>query len=290
MLFFELLGEVVHDAHVEVFTTKERVAVRRLHLEEAVVDLQDGDVERTTAEVIDCDGLRLFLVEPVGQCGGRRFVDDAQHFKTGDLAGVLGGLTLGVVEIGRNRDDGLFDLLAKIGFGGFLHLLKNHGADLRGRIFLTLHLDPGVAVAAIDDGVGNELLIFLDFRVAHAAPDQALDREDGVRGVGDRLTLGRLADEAFAVGEADNRGGGAGAFRVFDDAWLRPVHDGDAGVRGPEVDPDDFSHMCYLSFGDDLGSGPIAAPGPDPKFSAGVWHPDQLRGVYKEGSWTLQAL
>ncbi len=47
------------------------------------------------------------------------------------LAGVLGRLALGVVEVGRDRDDRLLDLLAEIGFRRFLHLLQDEGRDLR---------------------------------------------------------------------------------------------------------------------------------------------------------------
>ena len=119
MLFLELVGQVVDDPHVEVFTAKERVAVGGFHFEQAVVDFQDGDVEGAAAKVIDRDRLGLFLVETIGQRGRRRFVDDAQHFKTGDLARVLGGLTLGVVEIGRHGDDGLRDRFAQIGLRRF---------------------------------------------------------------------------------------------------------------------------------------------------------------------------
>ncbi len=44
-------------------------------------------------------------VEAVGQCRRGRLVGDAQHFKAGDLAGVLGGLALGVVvDVGKNGD------------------------------------------------------------------------------------------------------------------------------------------------------------------------------------------
>jgi hypothetical protein len=88
----------------------------------------------------------LRLVEPVGERGRGRLVDDAQHFEAGDLAGVLGGLALGVVEIGGNGDDGLIDLLAEMGFGGLLHLLQDERGDLRRRIGLAVGLDPGVAV------------------------------------------------------------------------------------------------------------------------------------------------
>jgi hypothetical protein len=80
----------------------------------------------------------LLLVEAVGERRRGRLVDDAQHLEAGDLAGVLGGLALGVVEVGGNGDDRLLDLLAEIGLGGLLHLLQDEGGDLRGRIGLAV--------------------------------------------------------------------------------------------------------------------------------------------------------
>jgi hypothetical protein len=56
-----------------------RVAVRGLHFDDALADFEDGDVEGAAAEVEDRDGLLLLLVEPVGQGGRRRLVDDAHH-------------------------------------------------------------------------------------------------------------------------------------------------------------------------------------------------------------------
>ena len=67
-----------------------------------------------------------------------------------------------------------------------------------GEYFSPLHLDPGVAVGAGDDLVGDHLLVLGDHRVVDAAADQPLDGEEGVLGVGDGLALGGLADETFA--------------------------------------------------------------------------------------------
>src|SRR3546814_14196118 len=103
-----------------------------------------------------------------------------------------------------NGDDRLLDLLAQKGFGGFLHLLKDEGRDLRRRIILAAGLDPGVAVGALDDVVGDEFHVLLGHRIVETAADQALDREYRIFGIGDRLALRRLADQAFAVlGEGD---------------------------------------------------------------------------------------
>ena len=54
------------------------VAVRRLHLEDALAELEHRHVERAAAEVEDEDRLvGAFLVEPVGERGRGRLVDDA---------------------------------------------------------------------------------------------------------------------------------------------------------------------------------------------------------------------
>ena len=130
-LRLELVGEPIDDLGVEILAAEEGVAVGRLHLEHAVADLEDRDVERAAAKVVDGDRLAVFLLEPVGERGRGRLVDDAQHFKARDLAGVLGRLALRVVEVSGNGDHRLGDGLAEIGLGGFLHLLEDEGGNLR---------------------------------------------------------------------------------------------------------------------------------------------------------------
>ncbi len=94
LFLLELVGQIVGQTHVEVLAAQEGVAVGRLHLEHAVADLEDRDVEGAAAQVIDGDLLAVVLVQAIGQGGRGRLVDDAQDFEAGDLAGVLGRLTL----------------------------------------------------------------------------------------------------------------------------------------------------------------------------------------------------
>ncbi len=160
-----------------------------------------------------------------------------------DAAGVLGGLALRVVEVGRHRDDGLGHRLAEVVLGGLLHLHEHARRDLRRRHLLALHLDPGVAVVGLDDLVGHHADVLLHHLVVELAADQALDREQRVLRIGDRLALGGLADQHLVVlGEGDDRRRGAVALAVLDHARLAAFHDGDAGVGRAEVDAD---YLCH---------------------------------------------
>ena len=67
LVLLELLEQPVDDLLVEVVTAQVRVAVGGLDLEDTVAQLQDGDVERAAAEVVDRDLLIDLLVEAIGQ-------------------------------------------------------------------------------------------------------------------------------------------------------------------------------------------------------------------------------
>ena len=117
LVLLELGEQPVDDALVEVVAAEVRVAVRGLDLEDAVAELEDRDVERAAAEVVDGDLLVLLLVEAVGERRRGRLVDDPLDVEAGDPAGVLGRLALRVVEVGRDGDDRLGDLLAEVRLG-----------------------------------------------------------------------------------------------------------------------------------------------------------------------------
>ena len=147
----KLIDHPVDHALVEVISTQVRIAVRGLHLEHPVSELEYGDVVRPSTEVEHGDLFVALLVETVGQSGRGGLVDDSEYVEPGDLAGVLGGLPLRIVEVSRDRDHCLADIRAQVILGRLLHFLQHHGRDLRRRERLVamrdLHLDSILAVA-----------------------------------------------------------------------------------------------------------------------------------------------
>src|ERR1019366_3653834 len=239
---FELGDQPVDDRLVEVVAAEVVVARGRLDLEHALTDLEHRAVEGAAAEVEDEDRLVGLLVETVGQRGGGRLVDDPLDVEAGDLAGVLGRLTLIVVEVGGNRDHRGVDALTEIGLGVGLQLLQDHRADLRRRELLTGDLHARVAVLAGDHLVGDDRLLLAD--LALLASHEALDRKDRVLRVGHRLALGDRADEALTgCRECHHRRRRTTPFRVLDDGWLPALQDGHARVRRAEVDTDRLTHV-----------------------------------------------
>mmetsp|Transcript_26717 Transcript_26717/g.85792 ORF Transcript_26717/g.85792 Transcript_26717/m.85792 type:complete len:258 (+) Transcript_26717:1574-2347(+) len=183
------------------------------------------------------------LVEAVGDGGGGGLVDDAEHVEAGDGARVLGGLALGVVEVGGHGHHGGVHLLAEEGLSGLLHLGEDHGGHLLGGEDLLLatgnrhrHERLGVLV---DDLVRDELGIALHLLVRELAADEALHVVDGALGVGGGLVLGGVADEALGVGEGDVGRGDAVALVVGDNLNAAVLVDAHARVGGAKIDTDD---------------------------------------------------
>ena len=220
-----------------------RVAVGRLHLDDAFADFEDRDVERAAAEVVDGDRLVLLLVEAVGQRRGRRLVDDAHDLEAGDLPGVLGRLTLRVVEVRRHGDDRLGHRLPEILLGGLLQLLQDHRGDLRRRVLLAATLRRARRRwCARTTRYGT--IFISSLTSSNRRPMKRLIEKMVFSGL---VTAWRLAtwptSRSPALRERDDRRRQPAAFRVGDDDGLAAFHDGDHGVGGAQVDTDDFAHV-----------------------------------------------
>lgn len=136
MFSLEFLDEVVDESVIEIFTTQMSVTSGGLDFEDTLLDGQKGDIEGTTAEIEDED-ISLpddLLVEAVGDGSSSGLVDDTEDVKTRDDTGILGSLSLGVVEVRGDGDDCVGDDGTKVSFSGLLHLEEDHGRDFLGRL------------------------------------------------------------------------------------------------------------------------------------------------------------
>ena len=226
VFLFELLHEIIDDALVKVVAAEVVVARRGEDFDDAGGNVEDGDIERAAAKVIDHDLLLGLFVDAVGEGGGGRLVDDALDVQPRDLARVLRGLTLRVGKIGRDGDNRIGDRLAEKRLGVGLELLQDHRRDLLRGIFVPIDV---------------HLII-----CAHLA----FDGGDGALVVRDSLPLGQTADHALAgLRERHDRRSRPPTLRVGDDDRLAALHHRDTGIGRAEIDTDDLCHKLRPSKG-----------------------------------------
>ena len=116
------LGESVSEAVITV----------PAYFDDTVADLDDGDIKRAAAKVVDHDLLLFFIIKTISQSCCCRLVYYTLDLKSGDLSGVLCSLSLRIIEICGNRDDRIGYLFSQIAFRICLQLLKDHCGYLLG--------------------------------------------------------------------------------------------------------------------------------------------------------------
>jgi len=208
VLSLELVNEVVDQTVVEVFTTQVGVTGSGLDLEDTLLNGKERNIEGTTTKIEDQDvALTLdLLVKTVGDGSSGGLVDNSENVETGDETGILGSLTLRIVEVGGDGDNSVVNRLAEVRLSSLTHLGEDHGGDLLGSevlgLALELNLDDGLA-SLVNDLEREVLHIGLDLRIVELATDQSLGVEDGVLGVHGDLVLGGITNQTLGVGETD---------------------------------------------------------------------------------------
>mmetsp|Transcript_18055 Transcript_18055/g.18703 ORF Transcript_18055/g.18703 Transcript_18055/m.18703 type:complete len:177 (+) Transcript_18055:1258-1788(+) len=174
------------------------VSVSLDNLKDSSVNGQKGDIEGSTSKIEDEDvSFFVLLVETIGDSGGGRLIDDSQNVQSRDHTGVLGGLSLRVVEVSRDCDDGVFDLSSEVAFSNGLHLGQDHSRDLLRTVLLldslNVNLDIRLSVL-INDLIGKKLLVMLDFLVVVLPSNKSLDGINSSGGVDGPLVLCGFSD------------------------------------------------------------------------------------------------
>jgi hypothetical protein len=153
-----------------------------LDSEDTALNVQERHIEGASAEVVDQNVallVGLASTETVSDSSGGGLVDDTEDVEASDGTGVLGGLPLVVVEVGGDGDDGLLNLLGKLGLGNLLHLDKDHGGDLLGGegLLLAEVLDGDLRAAVVVDNLERPGLdVLLDGGVIESAANETPGR------------------------------------------------------------------------------------------------------------------
>ncbi|ENO96578.1 NAD-specific glutamate dehydrogenase [Thauera phenylacetica B4P] len=238
-------------AMIEVVAAERSVAVGRQHLEHAARELEDGEVEGAAAEVVHRIDALGRVVEAVGDRRGGRLVEQAQHVEPGEAGGVLGGLALGVVEVGRHGDHRPDQRAAQAALGAHAQAAQDLGGHLH-RALDALHRAQPHHAGAVLEVVGHGLDVG---HVLEPAPHEALDRHDGVARIHRLRPQRNEADVDAAVGLVAHRRGQHGAAGLVGQADRDAVaHGGDERIGGAEVDADGEPMLVRLGghagFGD----------------------------------------
>jgi len=233
-LFLELSHAEIDKFVIEIFSTEMGVTVGGFDLEDTFLNGEEGDIESTSSKIEDEDVLLLLglSIETVSNSSSGWLVNDSKNVKSRDGSGILGGLSLGIVEISWDSDDSRFDWLSEVSFSDFLHLGEDHGGDLLSLEFLllTLVLDNNgwLSISTSLDLEWPELDILLDGAVGELSTDESFGIEDSVGWVSCGLILGGISDKSLVFSEGDVRWGGVETLIVGNDFDLVVHPDADA--------------------------------------------------------------
>ena len=211
----ELLGEIHHDRLIPQDAPQTMVAAGADHPDQPVLDLDHRDVKSSATQVVNQNRLVFTLLQPIGDRGGRRLVQDRPHVQPGQPAGIGRRLALGRPEIGRAGDHDVADLFSQSDLGVAHDLAQDERRD----VFRTERLP---------------IILKHEVRVAHVL----LDPRDHTVG----LDLGRLFggiahDDVFAVEKHDGRRDPLALLVGDDDGLSMLVDIRDRRVSRSQVDP-----------------------------------------------------
>lgn len=88
------------------------VSIGSNHFEDSIVDGQEGHIEGSTAKIKHKDVLlTILLVQAIGNGSSCGLVDNSHHIQSSNGSGILGCLTLSIVEVSWHSDDSMRDFL-----------------------------------------------------------------------------------------------------------------------------------------------------------------------------------
>ena len=237
---------------VDVVAAQMRVAVGREHLINVAVggrnQLQNRNVERAAAEIVDGDLAALLFVQAVSERRGGRLIHEAQDFEARKAPGIARGLPLRVVEIGGHGDHRALDRILKIILGPAFQFAQNERGNFRRREHAVAEPDADHVLAGRIDAKRENFQLVLN--VGGTAAHQALHGINRALRLRQQAALRGLADHDRSV-RIDTHDGRTQRRAVRARDTLRPafalVLISDQAVGRAEIDADCSGHVLGFS-------------------------------------------
>ena len=136
VLALEFLHKVVDEAIIEIFTSEMGITSSGLDLKNTLLNGEERDIESSSSKIEDEDVSLAddLLIKAVSDGSSGGLVDDTEDVHARNGSGILGRLTLRVVEVRRDGNNGVVDGGAEIRLSSLLHLEEDHGGDFFGRL------------------------------------------------------------------------------------------------------------------------------------------------------------
>ncbi|KAK6943677.1 Glutamate dehydrogenase, NAD-specific [Dillenia turbinata] len=121
---------VVHHSVIKVFTTKMGISSSGFHLKNTLFNGEKRDIKGATTKIKDqhilLTNAACLLVKTVSNGSSCRLIDDTHDIETSNDTGILGGLSLRVIEVSWDCDNGILHLRTKVSLRNLTHLNENH--------------------------------------------------------------------------------------------------------------------------------------------------------------------
>jgi len=218
------------------------VTVGGFDLEDTFFNCKEGDIESTTSKIEDEDVLLLsrLLIKTIGDSSSGWLVDNSENIDSRDGSGILGCLSLRIIEVSWDGDDSILDFFSEVSLSDFLHLDEDHRRDLFSlelfSLSFVLNDNHWLIIRSRFNLKWPKFAISLNRLLLEFSSDESLSIENGVEWVSGGLILSRVSDESLILGEGNIRWGGVKTLIVGDDFNLVIHPNSDAGVGGSKID------------------------------------------------------
>ena len=184
---------------VNVVAAEMGITIGGHDFEDAVVQFENRNIERSATQIVDRDDPVLLLVQTIGERCRRRFIDQTQHFEPGNAASIFCGLALRIVEVCGNGNDSFRNRLTEVALGIPFELAQNERGDFRRsiRLFAQLNTQDLPWLQIFRQTKRKQIQLFLN--VFHAASHEALNGVDSSLRSLDKISASSIPDDGLIV-------------------------------------------------------------------------------------------